>query len=365
MTLAERVRDRVWRRRGIDGWIGYLALRPLSGLFGAGVAARNAAYRIGVLPVRHAPLPVVSIGNLTVGGTGKTPLTLWLADALQRRGLRPGILLRGYGGSAAGVTVVSDGGGPQASVAVAGDEAVMLARRFGGVVVTARKRIDGARRAAELGCRMVLLDDGFQHRALARDFDLVLVDGQRGALLPAGPNRERTGALCRADAIVVVGAEPDEPVPPLPRSASGKPVFRARFEAHSLVTSDAGVWQELPLSELAGRRVAAVAGIGSPDRFYRLLHQWEAQLEEIVAYPDHHSYTRTDWQEIARATRNVDLVATTEKDLVKLESFPFARGKLVALRIGAEVADGEELVEMIVARIGAAAGTEGERDGNQ
>jgi len=365
MTVAERVRERVWRRRGLDGWIGWLALRPLATLFGAGVTMRGLAYRVGLLPVRHAPLPVVSIGNLTVGGMGKTPITLWLADALQQRGWRPAILLRGYGGSAGGVTVVSDGRGPQVSVEVAGDEAVMLARRFPGVVITARKRIDGARRAADLGCTILLLDDGFQHRALARDFDLVLINGAGGPLLPAGPNRERPNALRRADAIVVVGEDGDTPAQPLPRSTTGKPVFRARFEARSLVSSDAGVWQELSLAELAGRRVAAVAGIGSPERFYRLVHQWEAQLEEIVEYPDHHQYTRADWQEISRRTRNVDIVATTEKDLVKLEAFPFARGKLVALRIAAEVERGDELVEMIVTRATATAAVEGGTNGHQ
>jgi len=151
----------------------------------------------------------------------------------------------------------------------------------------------------------------------------------------------------------------------LPRSAAGKPVFRARFEARSLVTSDAGVWRELSLAELAGRRVAAVAGIGSPGRFYRLVHQWEAQLEEIVEYADHHQYTGADWQEIARRTRNVDMVVTTEKDLVKLEAFPFARGKLVALRIAAEVDGGDQLVEMIVARASAKTAAEGGTNGRQ
>ncbi len=360
MTLTQRVREQVWGRRGLAGWVGWLALRPAASLFGVGVGMRNLAYRIGLLQVKQASLPVVSIGNLSVGGTGKTPLTLWLADALTRRGRRPAILLRGYGGRGDGVTVVSEGNGPRTDVETAGDEAVMLARRFRGVVMTAPRRIDGARRAADLGCDVILLDDGFQHRALARDFDLVLVGSERGALLPAGPNRERPSALRRADAIVLVAPDGSAPTPELPPSAAGKPVFRAHVAARVLVTSDAGVWCELPLTELAGRRVAAVAGIASPARFYSLLHQWEAQLEEIVEYPDHHAYTRVDWREINRRTRNVDLIVTTEKDLVKLEIFPFARGKLVALRIGAEIDRGEELVGMILARADAARASKGD-----
>jgi tetraacyldisaccharide 4'-kinase len=363
VTLSQRVRDTVWSRRGVRGWVGWLALRPLASVFGALVSARGLAYRLGVLPVKRAPLPVVSIGNLTVGGTGKTPFTLWLANALVQRGSRPAILLRGYRGHADGATIVSKGAGLLASVEEVGDEAVMLARRFPGVVLTSRLRIDGARRAAELGCDILLLDDGFQHRALARDFDIVLVTDLGGPLLPAGPNREHPSALRRADAIVVVGTDSD--LPRLPRSAADKPVFRARFVPHGLVAYDAGQWQPLPLSELAGRRVAAVAGIAAPERFYALVHQWEAQLEEIVEYPDHHRYTRSDWQEIARRTRNVDLIVTTEKDLVKLEIFPFARGKLVALRIGAEIGGGEELLEMIMARVGRASLPEGGLHGHQ
>ncbi|HUI28175.1 MAG TPA: tetraacyldisaccharide 4'-kinase [Candidatus Kryptonia bacterium] len=365
MKLEQRVRESVWPRRGLSGWIGWLALRPLASLFGVGVGARNLAYRVGLMPVKHAPLPVVSVGNLTVGGTGKTPITLWLAQALAGRGQRPAILLRGYGGRAGGVSVVSHGDGVETTVEAVGDEAFMLARRFGGVVLTARRRIDGAKRAAELGCNVLLLDDGFQHRALARHFDIVLVNQVRGPLLPAGPNRERPSALRRADAIVLVQQGDEAASPKLPRSAANKPIFRARFVPRALVTPDGGEWRELSLAELTGRRVAAVAGIGSPDRFYSLVHQWEAQLEEIVEYPDHHAYTRGDWQEIARRTRNVDLVVTTEKDLVKLEAFPFARGKLVALRIAAEIERGDELLQMILTRTGLSTAADGGTDGDQ
>jgi tetraacyldisaccharide 4'-kinase len=365
MSVATRVRDSVWPRRGLAGWMGWLALRPLASLFGVGVGARNLAYRVGLLQVRHAPLPVVSIGNLTVGGTGKTPMTLWLANALAERGRRPAILLRGYKGAAAGVTVVSEGKGPLVDVARAGDEAVMLARRFAGVVLTARRRLVGAEHAAQLGCDVLLLDDGFQHRALARDFDIVLVQDAGGTMLPAGPNRERPSALRRADALVAIAREGGAITYALPRGAVSKPVFQARFEPVALVTSDTGAWRERPLAELAGRRVAAVAGIGSPERFYQLVHQLEAHLEEIIEYPDHHQYGRANWQEITRRTRNVDLIVTTEKDLVKLEAFPFARNKLVALRIATVVDGGDELVNLIMARMRAPSASAGGADGDQ
>jgi tetraacyldisaccharide 4'-kinase len=325
-----------------------VALQPASALFAVAIALRNLAYRMGVLRVRRAEIGVVSVGNLSVGGTGKTPVTLWLARRLAAADLRVAVLLRGYSGRASGVTVVSKGDGPEADVATVGDEAVMLAKCFDGVVLTARRRIDGVVTAQQLGCDVVVLDDGFQHRALARDFDLVLVgDGLRG-LLPAGPMRERPSALGRADAIAVVLKNDDQPVH-LP--AVSKPLFVVHFVPTALIKSDAGRWRELPLGLLSGRRVAAVAGVADPTPFYTTLRQWDAQVEEIFEFPDHHAYTRTDWQHIMRGTRDIELVVTTEKDLVKLEQFPFPRGKLAALRITPRVEQAEALIEMVLQRV--------------
>ncbi len=350
-TFSQQLRDIVWARRGVAGWAGWLALQPLSGAFGTAVAVRNLAYRVGLFRTHRAGVAVVSVGNLAVGGTGKTPLTLWLARRLAATGARVAILLRGYSGRSSGVTVVSRGAGPEVDVETAGDEAIMLAKCFSGVVLTARRRLDGVAAAEQLGCHVVLLDDGFQHRALARDFDLVLINDRRGGLLPAGPMREHRAALKRADAIAfVVKTEEDFPPHEVPRLA--KPVFVARFLAKALVVSDGGRWRELPAGLLSGRRVAAVAGIADPAPFYMFIRQWETQLAEIFEFPDHHRYTRADWQRIARGTRDIELIVTTEKDLVKLENFPFARGKLVALRIVPEVDDGGVLVRMITQRTG-------------
>jgi tetraacyldisaccharide 4'-kinase len=350
MSLTERVRDTVWRRRGVAGQIGYLVLRPLSGLFGVGVGLRGLGYRIGVLRTRRAPIPVVSVGNLAVGGTGKTPVTLWLARTLAARGVRVGIVSRGYGGTARGVTVVSRGEGPTVEPEQVGDEPVMLAKSFAGPVITAARRIDGVVAAAALGCELIVLDDGFQHRAIARAFDLVLVDGRRGPLLPAGPLREPLGALRRADAVVLVERdEGDAVTPPL---APGVPTYRMHLDAVALVESVERRWRERPIGQLAARRVVAVTGVARPDGFYALLRRWEAVIDEVFEYPDHHVYTRDDWQQIARRGHNADLIVTTEKDLVKLEAFPFATSKLVALRIAPRVERAEELVAAILASTG-------------
>jgi tetraacyldisaccharide 4'-kinase len=347
------LREEVWPRRGWRGWAEALALQPLSAAFAVGVGLRGAGYRLGVLRTRRAPLPVVSVGNLAVGGTGKTPMTLWLAGELRARGANPAIVSRGYGGSARGVTVVSRGNGPEVSPAVAGDEPVMLAKLFPGPVVTAARRSEGAAAAAALGCDVIVLDDAFQHRALARDFDLVLVDSRRGPLLPAGPLREPLSALARADAVVLM-ARDDEPPPPLPANLR-VPTFQAHLDAVGLVESVRGHWQPRPMGGLAGRRVVAVCGVARPDGFYAILRRWEATIEEVFEFPDHHVYTREQWQQIARRGHDVDIVVTTEKDLVKLEAFPFATGKLVALRIAPAVDHAAELLEAITARIGRAA----------
>jgi len=345
--LARGFQDVVWNRRGVEGWAAWLALQPASGLFAAAIGLRNLAYRSGLLRVQRGGIAVVSVGNLSVGGTGKTPMTLWLARRLAAAGLRVAILLRGYSGQASGVTIVSRGEGPEADVATAGDEAVMLAKCFDGVVLTARRRLEGVVAAQQLACDLVVLDDGFQHRALARDFDLVLVSGGPRSLLPAGPMREGLSALRRADAVAVVIKSDDQPsfLPPV-----AKPAFVVRFVPTALVESDAGRWRELPLGLLSGRRVAAIAGVADPGPFYTTLRHWDAQLGEIFEFPDHHPYSRADWQHITRATRDIELIVTTEKDLVKLEQFPFPRGKLVALRIMPQLEHGDALVEMVLQR---------------
>jgi tetraacyldisaccharide 4'-kinase len=350
VTLETHFRETVWPRRGALGHAEATALRPLSALFGLGIGLRGLGYRLGLLASRRAPIPVVSVGNLAVGGTGKTPVTLWLAEGLRARGARPAIVSRGYGGSASGVTVVSRGAGPEVGPDVAGDEPVMLAKSFAGAVVVSARRLEGVVAAAALGCDVAVLDDGFQHRALARDFDLVLLDGRRGALLPAGPFREPPHAVGRADAVLLVARDADEAVAPPPglRVAA----YRATLEAGAVVESVAGTWHAHAMGRLAGRRVIAVTGIARPEPFYALLQRWDATIEEVFEYPDHHRYTIEQWHRIARRGHDVDLVVTTEKDLVKLEAFPFAIGKLVALRVAPDVQHGAALLDDVAARVG-------------
>jgi len=370
MTFAHRLTYEIWQRHGFWGRLGWLALAPLSLGFSALVRGRNLLYDRHWLPSKRPPLQVISVGNLTVGGTGKTPLVLWLAQALQNRGYRVGILSRGYGGKNPKVTVVGTTGQALATPAEVGDEPVMLARAFAGVVIAGRDRVAAAGLAHErFGLDVVILDDGFQHRRLERDVDLLLVNGIKGTgngwLLPAGPLREPLAAARRADVVIMTkGGEQrshqwrSHQWRGHERHSQGRlaanderPVFYGELKPTTLVNFAQSTWHELPLALLGGKRVVALTGIADPLPFYRALHEWEAEIAEIMEFPDHHAYTQADWQVISLASQKFDLIVTTEKDLVKLERFPFATGKLVALRVQMEIEHGDQLLAAVERRL--------------
>jgi tetraacyldisaccharide 4'-kinase len=318
-------------------------LTPLAAGYRAGVAVRNALYDRGWLSTERVPATVLSVGNLSVGGTGKTPTALWLAHALRRRGRRVGLVARGYGKRTPGVVVVGDGR-PRVDPADGGDEAVLLALRSGLPVVTGEVRADAARTACErFACDTIVLDDGFQHRALARDADLVVLpaDGLTARLLPAGPLREPVSALRRARAVLVLGG----PAGPLPI-----PSFTGRIVPTAVVVpDDAGGFATRPLADVPKDGVVAVAGVARPERFWALLDALGVRVTERLEFPDHHPYATGDLLRI-RAGSTGRAVVTTEKDLVKLARLPDVGAiPLHAVRIDLEVDDGECLVDTLLA----------------
>jgi tetraacyldisaccharide 4'-kinase len=326
-------------------------LTPASVLYGSGVLGKDLAYRSGLVKARRVRARAVSVGNLRVGGTGKTPLTRWLASEARARGVPVAIVSRGYGGRAREPHVVGDGTAVRSDVVESGDEAVMLACTAGVPVVAGRDRVAAAALAVEtFGSRLLLCDDAFQHRRLRRDLDVVLIDaGERGGLtrlLPTGPLREPLGALARAQVVVV--CERDGVAEEASVAVPGRLVVRARFAPVALVRSAVGGWEEIGLAALAGQRVLAVSGVARPAPIYASLRDWEADLVHVLEYPDHHPYEAHDWQVISQAAKDIDLVVTTEKDLVKLERFPFARGKLVALRLGVTLDAAAALIERVL-----------------
>ncbi len=342
-----------WSRRSIAGRILRTLLLPWSAVFRAVVGVRNRLYDAGCMNVRKLPLPVVSIGNLTVGGTGKTPTGLWLAQGLRRRGLEAAILTRGYGGRQHGPrpAVLSPErlrGRSGDRTLDYGDEPVMLSALHGQTVVVGADRYRAGLALSEGtgGADLFLLDDGFQHRRLARDLDMVLLGADSsGAMLPAGPFREPIRALRRADILVVTGAR-DRWRAILQQRFDDSRVFHACLRPRGLLGRTEEGLKESSLAALAGSRVLAVAGVARPEGFYEMIRECEGIIGDTLEFPDHHAYSERDWREISR--HRVDMVVTTEKDYVKLARFPFSAGKLRALRVEMSFDRPEALLDHVV-----------------
>jgi tetraacyldisaccharide 4'-kinase len=313
-----------------------LLLLPVSLLFRLAVVIRRLLYRIGALASVHLPVPVLVVGNVTVGGTGKTPLVLWLADFLVDCGYRPGIIARGYGGSERLQEVTA-----HSEPAQAGDEAVLLARRSHAPVFVCRDRVAAGKGLLEAhpDCDVIISDDGLQHYRLARDLEIAVVDGERGLgnglLLPAGPLREPPRRLNAVNAIVFNG-----------KAVAGlRAGFVMRLEStvfmnvlNPAVTTVCG--------RLRGQRLHAVAGIGNPERFFQTLSRMGLAFQ-AHPFPDHHAFRSTDLD-----FRDADAILMTEKDAVKCQAF--ARESFWYLPVEAKVdpALGELILERLNRRHG-------------
>ncbi len=325
-----------------------LLLRPLGWVYGAAVLARRTAYARGWLQIARVGKPVVVVGNLTVGGTGKTPLTIWLARKLKDRGLAVGVVSRGYGRSGA----ARDGASPRIVHADSrwqdvGDEPLLIQSQTGCLTAVAEDRVAAALRLAAAPVDVILSDDGLQHLRLARDCEIALVDGARGfgnrRLLPAGPLREPPSRLRQVDLIVVNGNAEHPSLADAPLDSEG-PVFRMNLvlgPARSLQTPESA-----PLERFRSGPVHAVAGIGNPARFFGDL---KARGLDVIehAFPDHHPFApeelafRDDWP-----------ILMTEKDAVRCAAFASSRMWLVP--VAPHFDDAEGLLDRVCRRIDAA-----------
>jgi len=296
--------------RWVDAWYrdaGWLqALRPLAWLYRRGVEARQRAYAAGRRTVWRSPVPVVVVGNLTLGGTGKSPLVAWLARWLGEQGWRPGIVSRGYGGQAPRYPLYVN---TDSDPAHSGDEPLMLAQQTGRPVVVDPDRPRGARKLIAAGCDIIIADDGLQHLALGRDLELVVVDGAQGfgngRCLPAGPLREPLSRLDSVDAVIVNGASSDE------RPVAGYAMHLEPARWRHLTDDACYPIERVPFSG----RVHAMAGIGHPARFFATLSALGVAHD---AHPlaDHHRYSAED----LRFADNRPVVMTA-KDAVKCRRF--------------------------------------------
>ncbi|MFC0250817.1 tetraacyldisaccharide 4'-kinase [Massilia consociata] len=296
----ESTLTRAWLRRGPLA----LALLPVALLFRLLAGFRMLLYRLGLKKGGRLPVPVIVVGNIFIGGTGKTPLTIWLAEALRAAGMRPGVISRGHGGAQSGTRDVT----PRSDPREVGDEPLLIAARTGCPVVVGRKRVDAGRAllAAHPEVDVLITDDGLQHYALARDVEIVLFDGRgvgNGWLLPAGPLREPPS---RRRDFTVVNAP--EITPALAQSVGGRP-FRMQLAGDFAEPLAGGA--RVPLAGLQGKRIAAAAGIGNPGRFFAMLRGAGLAIDELPL-PDHHDFLDRPFDRV-----DADVILITEKDAVK------------------------------------------------
>jgi tetraacyldisaccharide 4'-kinase len=307
-------------------------MNPLAAIFGTGVQIRNALYDRHLFRARRLVGPVISVGNLSVGGAGKTPFVLLLGDLLGRRGLKFDVLSRGYGRSTRGVLEVDPAGSAQDF----GDEPLLVARRLGVPVILGEDRYQaGIRAEKRFGEQFHLLDDGFQHRALARDFDIVLVtpDDTRDRLLPAGRLREPLSSLRRADAVVLTSGASTETF-----DTDGKLVWRVK--------------RGILLKDVPARPVA-FCGIARPQGFLLQLRTAGIEPAAEAVYRDHHSYTEKDIRELLQVKHDsgADGFVTTEKDAINLGGYLSVLEPISVVPVKMELLDAANAVDTMLATI--------------
>ncbi|WP_312277358.1 tetraacyldisaccharide 4'-kinase [Kosakonia cowanii] len=297
----------------------WLLLLPLSWLYGLVSGAIRFAYRIGLKKAWRAPVPVVVVGNLTAGGNGKTPVVIWLVEQLQQRGVRVGVVSRGYGGKAERYPLLLT---PETSTAQAGDEPVLIYQRTGAPVAVSPDRCEAVNALlSQHPLQLIVTDDGLQHYRLARDKEIVVVDGVRrfgnGWWLPAGPMRERASRLKTVDAVIANGGTPQ----------TGEIAMRLRPGlAVNLLTGERRAVNELG-------QIVAMAGIGHPPRFFATLAECGATLKRSVALADHQALAQKDVDALLQPG---ETLVMTEKDAVKCR--PFAQANWWYLPVDAELA---------------------------
>lgn len=305
--------EQIWEGEEASDQLARAALFPFAGLYGGVVKVRGRLYDYGILPSVRSPIPVISVGNLTVGGTGKTPVASWIAQRLREKGAKPAIVLRGYGA----------------------DEILVHQHLLPEVpVIAGRNRPEGIRLAAAEGATVAVLDDGFQHRRAKRDADIVLVSADawtgKVRLLPAGPWREPLESIKRASLVVITRkaaefAAVNEVSRVIARIAPELSQAMVRLRLSGLVKA-ANVEETRPLSIVSGRKVLAISAIGDPTAFVHQLTLLGAEVTP-VSFPDHHPFSAEDARHMAERSNDYDIIVCTLKDAVKLRSVWPAGGR--------------------------------------
>lgn len=335
-------------------------LLPLSWLYAVAMRLRNRLYDGGVLRAADIGVPVFSVGNLTVGGTGKTPLVEYIVRHLLERGRRVAVVSRGYKRKSRGVVVVSDGVGLRTDASVGGDEPVQIAAKFpSAIVVVGEKRAEAARRAVALGARTIVMDDGFQHRSLKRSLDIAVIDAthdvRREPVLPAGRLREPISGVRRASLIALSRAG-DVAHPEFEseiRRYSTAPVVRFHHRLYEVRNITDGTM--VAMESVRTKKFVAFSGIGNHAAFVGDLRRSGFQIVDEMRFADHHGYTETNAAALVARMKagNANGCMTTEKDAVRLRSQPIvierlAAGEMYYVTIVVEFVEGEDLLRTLL-----------------
>ena len=338
------------------------ALLPFSWLYGCVVVLRNFLFDSKIFTTERVGVPVISVGNITTGGTGKTPVVGLIVKMLQERNIRCAVVSRGYKRETHGLVEVSDGSSLKTTARNAGDEAFQLATRLPkAVVVVDEQRVRGARYAVEkLNAQAVVLDDGFQHRALHRDLDIVLIDAARSpfnmAMLPAGYRRDALSSLKRADAVLLTKVKPDVNVEKFKEQVGL--YTNAKFFSSSLTVRAfrrAKTGFSVDLNSVKGKQAVAFCGIGQPESFKGSLEGLGIRVSSMISFEDHHPYSDSDLRRVVAEQEKfkAEYIITTEKDLARLSSLDFSeRYPLFYLEIEVSIHQEQEWNELISAALG-------------
>ncbi len=323
--------------------------------YGGAVRARSLFYSLGLFKTRTLACPVISIGNITVGGTGKTPLVMALAKGLMEKGISVAILSRGYKRKRISKPIVSDGEAIFLSPQESGDEPFLMARVCRGIpVLVGKDRFTNGRIALQqFGVRGLLLDDGYQHLALHRDINILLIDSHIGfgdhTLLPRGILREPLSHLRRTDIFLLTKVENPQTVQPLERKIHqihpSSQVFHSHYEPVSLVSPND---DEEELDSLKGRKILALSGIANPVYFSSLLRKCGAEIIGEAVFPDHHPYTPEDLSSVEEKSRRADYIVATEKDMVKLKELGIRHLPIRALRVEMKIWEENEFYQRVM-----------------
>jgi tetraacyldisaccharide 4'-kinase len=328
-------------------------LHLLSLLYGMGVRLRTLLFGLGLLRSKKLPCPVISVGNLTVGGTGKTPLVMWLAKVLAEKGVPTAVLTRGYKREKAAGSLLSDGKSVFLSREESGDEPYLMAQLLEEVpIFVGQDRFRNGQQALEkFGVQGVILDDGYQHLPLRRDLDIVLIDASLGFgdghLLPRGILREPLSHLRRAHLFLLTKVEDQEACEPLETQLHNihpVPIFHSHFEAVGFV----GPRGEEDLRAFHGKRMIALSGVGNPGYFSSLLNKFGINVIREIIYPDHHVYTAKEVASLAGYMKEAHGIVTTEKDMVKLKNLDIGHLPIWALRIRFKIWEQEEFLKLVL-----------------